>query len=162
MRLLRTKSSTPQWESSGRKQYFLGWSLTWKTSAVTSAACLPARLVLAWRKLSGCVSSGVYSASQTNELRSWAGFQACKGQKTIIHKSRATTLLSPLQTIQLNHRLPTSRFSYFIVRDTHIPLFVLTAQRGKKNQQNEPPPAVRTVALTDLSSVALGKIIWID
>lgn len=60
-------------------------------------APLPA---VAWRKPSGSVSSGVHSLSHTNGLWSWAGFQACKGQKTEIRQSPATTCLSPAATVQ--------------------------------------------------------------
>lgn len=82
------------------------WGGLW-LGKLESSCCLPA---VAWRKLSDRVSSGVHPASQANELRRWAGFQACKGHKTTIHESPATTSRAlppkPLFTTQLNHRAP--------------------------------------------------------
>lgn len=138
--MLKTESCTPQWEPCGLKTVFSG-VVSDLENFTSNLSCLPA---LAWRKLSGCVSSGVYSASQTNELRSWAGFQACKRQKNNNTQEPSNNFTEPSADYSTAEAtLPTSR-----------------TRGGRKNSTQMSPQL--TVGLTVLSSVALGKTIWID
>lgn len=154
------------WEPRGLRHYFSGVFVDLENfcSNLLQPACLPACLpALAWRTLSGCVSSRVYSASQTNELRSWAGFQACKGQKTIIHKSQATTCqalpLSPALPAQLNlHGLPTSGSGSPWPDCAHTATCFLTTQR----KEWASPGVITDVGLNCLIKQCSGKDIWID
>lgn len=127
-RIFHTSVGVQRSKQNKKKVYFQGWSFDLENFG-SSLSLLPA---VAWRKLSGWMSSGVYSASQTNELRRWAGFQACKGQKTTIHKSPATTSRSvPTSPKSWRTYTPAPRSSLIITLVAHmeIHLFVLTAQK---------------------------------